>query len=69
MIKEDPVLAPFQPVQDAFQGSYAEEYEWTPSQRTRPAENVTPYSEPDYKQTALTVLINRVLVQGNICLK
>ena len=55
VIKEDPVLVPVQPAQDAFQGSYVEEYEWTPSQRTRPAENVTPYSEPDYKQTALAV--------------
>merc|ERR1712168_337148 len=44
-----------QPVQAAFQGSYEAEYGFTPSQRTRPADNVTPYSEPDYKQTALAV--------------
>jgi len=55
VIKEDPVFAPVQQAQEAFQGSYAEEYGWTPSQRSRPAENVTPYSEPDYKQTALSV--------------
>jgi len=55
VIQEDPVLAPVQPVQEAFQGSYEDEYEVTPSQRARPAENVTPYSEPDYKQTALAV--------------
>jgi len=55
VIAEDPVLAPVQPAQAAFQGSYEAEYAFTPSQRTRPAENVTPYSEPDYKQTALAV--------------
>lgn len=55
VIAEDPVLAPVQPAQVAFQGSYEAEYAFTPSQRTRPAENVTPYSEPDYKQTALAV--------------
>jgi len=55
VIPEDPVLAPTQPVQAAFQGSYEAEYGFTPSQRTRPADNVTPYSQPDYKQTALAV--------------
>jgi len=51
----DPVLAPVQPAQVAFQGSYEDEYGLTPSQWTRQAENVTPYSEPDYKHTALSV--------------
>ena len=69
MIKEDPVLPPVQTAQDAFQGSYAEEYDGSPSHRSDPAENVTPYSEPDYKQIALAVFTDRVLVQGNIFLK
>lgn len=55
VIPEDPVSAPVQPAQAAFQGSGTEEYEWTPSQVTRPVEHVSPYSEPDYKQTALAV--------------
>eukprot|EP00092_Neocalanus_flemingeri_P011208 GFUD01012073.1.p1 GENE.GFUD01012073.1~~GFUD01012073.1.p1 ORF type:complete len:736 (+),score=107.13 GFUD01012073.1:247-2454(+) len=53
VIPEDPVLAPVQPVQTAFQGSDTNQYEWTPSQRARPVENVSPNSEPDYRQTAL----------------
>jgi len=55
VIPEDPVLAPVQPVQAAFQGSGTDEYEWTPSQRASTVENVSPYSEPDYRQTALAV--------------
>ena len=54
VIKE-PFLVPVQPAQDAFQGSYEEKYELTPYQRTRQAENVKPYREPDYKQLALAV--------------
>ena len=55
VIQEDPVLPPIQPAQPALQGSDVDEYQWADSQAARQAENITPYSEPNYKQTALSV--------------
>jgi len=55
VIPEDPVLAPVQPAQAAFQGSGTDEYAWTKSQKTRQVDNMSPNSEPDYRTTALSV--------------